>query len=73
MSLLKINVTLATEFNTEGVPQSCPLEYLSIHGLKRKGDYYNYIDKNTWKGIALSPVDGSEGSINSYMNSFAER
>ena len=70
MSLLKINVTLATEFNTEGVPQSCPLEYLSIHGLKRKGDYYNYIDKNTWKGIALSPVDGSEGSINSYMKSY---
>ena len=33
MSLLKINVTLATEFNAEGVPQSCPLEYLSIDGL----------------------------------------
>ena len=70
MSLLKINVTLATEFNTEGVPQSCPLEYLSIHGLKRKGDYYNYIPYSTWEGIELRPVVGSEGSINSYMKSY---
>ncbi|MGM9781776.1 MAG: fimbrillin family protein [Candidatus Cryptobacteroides sp.] len=71
MSLLKINVTLATEFNAEGVPQYCPLAYLSIDGLKRKGDYYNYIDdNNTWKGIELRPVVGSEGSINSYMKSY---
>ena len=70
MSLLKINVTLATEFNTEGVPQSCPLEYLSIHGLKRKGDYYNHIPYSTWEGIELRPVVGSEGSINSYMKSY---
>ena len=70
MSLLKINVTLATEFNTEGVPQSCPLEYLSIHGLKRKGDYYNHIPYSTWDGIELRPVVGSEGSINSYMKSY---
>ena len=70
MSLLKINVTLATEFNTEGVPQSCPLEYLSIHGLKRKGDYYNHIPYSTWEGIELRPVVGSEGSINSYMKAY---
>ena len=70
MSLLKINVTLATEFNAEGVPQDCPLEYLSIDGLKRKGDYYNYIPYSTWEGIELHPVDGSEGSINSYMKSY---
>lgn len=71
MSLLKINVTLATEFNAEGVPQYCPLAYLSIDGLKRKGYYYNYIDdNNTWKGIELRPVVGSEGSINSYMKSY---
>ena len=70
MSLLKINVTLATEFNTEGVPQSCPLEYLSIHGLKRKGDYYNHIPYSTWDGIELRPVVGSEGSINSYMKAY---
>ena len=70
MSLLKINVTLATEFNTEGVPQSCPLEYLSIHGLKRNGDYYNHIPYSTWDGIELRPVVGSEGSINSYMKSY---
>ena len=71
MSLLKINVTLATEFNAEGVPQYCPLAYLSIDGLKRKGDYYNYIDdNNTWKGIELRPVVGSEGSIQSYMKSY---
>ena len=70
MSLLKINVTLATEFNAEGVPQSCPLEYLSIDGLKRKGDYYNYIPYSTWEGIELRPVVGSEGSINSYMKSY---
>ena len=47
MSLLKINVTLATEFNAEGVPQDCPLAYLSIDGLKLKGDYYNYIPYST--------------------------
>ena len=70
MSLLKINVTLATEFNAEGVPQDCPLAYLSIDGLKLKGDYYNYIDNNTWNGIKLLPVDGSEGSIKSYMKSY---
>ena len=70
MSLLKINVTLATEFNAEGVPQYCPLAYLSIDGLKRKGDYYNYIPYSTWEGIELRPVVGSEGSINSYMKSY---
>ena len=70
MSLLKINVTLATEFNTEGVPQSCPLEYLSIHGLKRTGDYYNHIPYSTWDAIELRPVVGSEASINSYMKSY---
>lgn len=70
MSLLKINVTLATEFNAEGVPQDCPLAYLSIDGLKRKGEYYNYIPYSTWEGIELRPVDGSEGSINSYMKSY---
>ena len=70
MSLLKINVTLATEFNAESVPQSCPLEYLSIDGLKRKGEYYNYIPYSTWEGIELRPVVGSEGSINSYMKSY---
>ena len=70
MSLLKINVTLATEFNAEGVPQDCPLEYLSIDGLKRKGDYYNHIPYSTWDGIELRPVVGSEGSINSYMKAY---
>lgn len=70
MSLLRINVTLATEFNAEGVPQSCPLEYLSIDGLKRKGEYYNYIPYSTWEGIELHPVVGSEGSIQSYMKSY---
>ena len=70
MSLLKINVTLATEFNAEGVPQSCPLEYLSIDGLKRKGDYYNSLSSGNWDGIELRPVVGSEGSINSYMKSY---
>ena len=70
MSLLKINVTLATEFNAEVVPHSCPLEYLSIDGLKRKGEYYNYIPYSTWEGIELRPVVGSEGSINSYMKSY---
>ena len=71
MSLLKINVTLATEFNAEGVPQDCPLEYLSIHGLKRKGDYYNSLNSSAaWNGIELRPVAGSEGSINSYMKSY---
>ena len=70
MSLLKINVTLATEFNAEGVPQYCPLAYLSIDGLKLKGDYYNYIPYSTWEGIELRPVDGSEGSINSYMKAY---
>ena len=70
MSLLKINVTLATEFNAEGVPQSCPLEYLSIDGLKRKGDYYNSLSSGNWEGIELRPVVGSEGSINSYMKSY---
>ena len=70
MSLLKINVTLATEFNAEGVPQDCPLAYLSIDGLKLKGDYHNYIPFSTWEGIELSPVAGSEGSIKSYMKSY---
>lgn len=70
MSLLKINVTLATEFNAEGVPQYCPLAYLSIDGLKRKGEYYNYIPYSTWEGIELRPVDGSEGSITSYITSY---
>ena len=70
MSLLKINVTLATEFNAEGVPQYCPLAYLSIDGLKRKGDYYNHIPYSTWEGIELRPVVGSEGSINSYMKAY---
>lgn len=70
MSLLKINVTLATEFNAEGVPQDCPLAYLSIDGLKLKGDYHNYIPYSTWEGIELRPVVGSEGSINSYMKSY---
>lgn len=70
MSLLRINVTLATEFNAEGVPQYCPLAYLSIEGLRIKGDYYNYISNSTWEGIELRPVDGSEGSIKSYMKSY---
>ena len=70
MSLLKINITLATEFNAEGVPQYCPLAYLSIDGLKLKGDYYNYIPYSTWEGIELHPVDDSEGSIKSYMKSY---
>ena len=70
MSLLKINVTLATELNAEGVPQDCPLAYLSIDGLKRKGEYYNYIPYSTWEGIKLRPVDNSEGSIKSYMKSY---
>lgn len=66
MSLLRINVELATEFNALGVPQTCPLEHISIAGLKLKGDYYSLLNGTGWNGLELRPVDGSEGSITSY-------
>ena len=71
MSLLRINVELATEFNALGVPQTCPLEHISIAGLKLKGDYYTKLNSgNQWDGLELRPVDGSEGSITSYEKSY---
>ena len=71
MSLLRINVELATEFNASGVPPTCPLEHISIAGLKLKGDYYTKLNSgNQWDGLELRPVDGSEGSITSYEKSY---
>ena len=71
MSLLRIKVELATEFNALGVPQTCPLEHISIAGLKLKGDYYTKLNSgNQWDGLELRPVDGSEGSITSYITSY---
>lgn len=70
MSLLRINVELATEFNASGVPQTCPLEHISIAGLKLKGDYYSVLNGTGWNGLELRPVDGSEGSITSYITSY---
>ena len=71
MSLLRINVELATEFNALGVPQTCPLEHISIAGLKLKGDYYTKLNSgNQWDGLELRPVDGSKGSITSYEKSY---
>ena len=70
MSLLRINVELATEFNASGVPQTCPLEHISIAGLKLKGDYWSIINGTGWAGYELRPVDGSEGSITSYEKSY---
>ena len=70
MSLLRINVELATEFNASGVPQTCPLEHISIAGLKLKGDYYSVLNGTGWNGLELRPVAGSEGSITSYEKSY---
>ena len=70
MSLLRINVELATEFNASGVPQTCPLEHISIAGLKLKGDYYSLLNGTGWNGLELRPVAGSEGSITSYEKSY---
>ena len=70
MSLLRINVELATEFNASGVSQTCPLEHISIAGLKLKGDYYSVLNGTGWNGLELRPVDGSEGSITSYITSY---
>lgn len=70
MSLLRINVDLATEFNASGVPQTCPLKHISIAGLKLKGDYYSVLNGTGWNGYELRPVDGSEGSITSYITSY---
>lgn len=70
MSLLRINVELATEFNASGVPPTCPLEHISIAGLKLKGDYYSVLNGTGWNGLELRPVDGSEGSITSYEKSY---
>ena len=71
MSLLRIKVELATEFNASGVPQTCPLEHISIAGLKLKGDYYTKLNSgNQWDGLELRPVAGSEGSITSYITSY---
>ena len=70
MSLLRINVELATEFNASGVPPTCPLEHISIAGLKLKGDYYSLLNGTGWNGLELRPVDGSEGSITSYITSY---
>lgn len=66
MSLLRIKVELSTEFNASGVPQTCPLEHISIAGLKLKGDYWSVLNGTGWNGLELRPVDGSEGSITSY-------
>lgn len=70
MSLLRINVELATEFNTSGVPQTCPLDHISIEGLKLKGDYYSVLNGTGWNGLELRPMDGSEGSITSYIKDY---
>lgn len=71
MSLLRIKVELATEFNASGVPHTCPLEHISIAGLKLKGDYYTKLNSgNQWDGLELRPVAGSEGSITSYITSY---
>lgn len=70
MSLLRINVELATEFNASGVPQTCPLGGIAIIGLKLKGDYYSVRNGTGWNGLELRPVDGSEGSITSYEKSY---
>ena len=70
MSLLRINVELATEFNASGVPKTCPLEHISIAGLKLKGDYYSLLNGTGWNGLELRPVAGSEGSITSYITSY---
>ena len=70
MSLLRINVELATEFNASGVSQTCPLEHISIAGLKLKADYYSLRNGTGWNGLELRPVDGSEGSITSYEKSY---
>ena len=70
MSLLRINVELATEFNASGVPGNCPLEHISIAGLKLKGDYYSVLNGTGWNGLELRPVAGSEGSITSYEKSY---
>lgn len=71
MSLLRIKVELATEFNASRVPQTCPLEHISIAGLKLKGDYYTKLNSgNQWDGLELRPVAGSEGSITSYITSY---
>ena len=70
MSLLRINVELATEFNASGVPPTCPLEHISIAGLKLKGDYWSVLNGTGWNGLELRPVDGSEGSITSYEKSY---
>ena len=70
MSLLRINVELATEFNASGVPHTCPLEHISIAGLKLKGDYYSLLNGTGWNGLELRPVAGSEGSITSYITSY---
>lgn len=70
MSLLRINVELATEFNASGVPPTCPLKHISIAGLKLKGDYYSLLNGTGWNGLELRPVDGSEGSITSYEKSY---
>ena len=70
MSLLRINVELATEFNASGVPQTCPLEHISIAGLKLKGEYWSVLNGTGWNGLELRPVAGSEGSITSYIKSY---
>ena len=70
MSLLRINVELATEFNASGVPQTCPLEHIFIAGLKLKGDYYSVLNGTGFNGLELRPVAGSEGSITSYEKSY---
>ena len=70
MSLLRINVELATEFNASGVPQTCPLGGIAINGLKLKGDYYSVLNGTGWNGLELCPVDGSEGRITSYEKSY---
>lgn len=70
MSLLRINVELATEFNASGVPQTCPLGGIAINGLKLKGDYYSVLNGTGWNGLELRPVDGSEGRITSYEKSY---
>ena len=71
MSLLRINVELATEFNASGVPPTCPLEHISIAGLKLKGEYWSVLNNgNQWDGYELRPVAGSEGSITSYITSY---
>ena len=70
MSLLRINVELATEFNASGVPQTCPLGGIAINGLKLNGDYYSVLNGTGWNGLELRPVDGSEGSITSYITSY---